>query len=353
MGRSFLGYGTGEIGEPISNQAARDLEPGQLPQDLMRKVTIRYRLVIRHFLATCGLMALVASLAAQLAVAAPPPQREQRIQGVRPGQAQPAVSTSTRPGLSPALASSPAAAEVAQPSLTHPGRGGKRLPWNTSELVRFGLALVVSSVFAAVRLKDKFRHYWGLGLIHNGYCWMFIGFVASLSAFSYMGLVELEGLLKSYLNPGFLDALKIGGAGAGGQALVALGRLGPRPRPNRAAPGQGSSWQELVTANALLAFFYNGIYDHITERMHVEVRGLARRFDWKTVRGCACTLLEDEMTVGRLPGEHGRTVVERIRALPPASSPDEEFNNKYLALSWTVGKCSYSQIESRLREKAS
>jgi len=221
--------------------------------------------------------------------------------------------------------------------------------------VRLALALAVSSIVAAMRLRERFRHYSGLGLLRSGYSWLFVGFVGLLSAVSYMGLAEVETVLTTALrslHPGFMDALKIGGAGGGGHALVGIaGRLAPRPRPSPHAPAESSGWQELVTLNAVLAFFYNGIYDHITERMHLEARSLARRFDWKTVRECTCTLLEDEMTVARLPEEEGQKLVKKIRALPQPSNPEEDLSNKYLALSWTIGKCSYAQLESRLRQQ--
>jgi hypothetical protein len=181
---------------------------------------------------------------------------------------------------------------------------------------------------------------------------LFIGFVASLSACSYLGLAELEELLKAALlslHPGFMDAFKIVGGVGGGHALVALGRLAPSPQPNLLVPGQSPGWQELATPNILLAFFYNGTYERITERMHREACILAGRFQWKTVRECTCTLLMDEMTARRLPSEKGQELLEKIRALPPAGQ-DEDLN-RYLALSWTLGKCSYSQLQSRLRRE--
>ena len=78
---------------------------------------------------------------------------------------------------------------------------------------------------------------------------------------------------------------------------------------------------------------------------------LAQEFDWKTIREVTCRLLEDEMAVGG-PESAGRTnVVEKIRAIPPAADPDQDFDNRYTALVWTIARASYSQLRSRLSRK--
>lgn len=201
-----------------------------------------------------------------------------------------------------------------------------------------------------MRLLEKFRSYSGLGIFKNFYSWAFVVFVGLLSAASYVGLTEIENLLSSLrgLSPKFMNMLVVGGAGSGGHALVALGRLVPRRRPNPVPPGQASSLADVGSSNAILSFFYNGIYDHITERMHAQAESLALGFDWKIIRDASCRLLEDEMTVGRLASEEGTRVVDKIHSLAVSSEYEVQLNNKYLALSWTIGKCSYLQLKSRL-----
>lgn len=333
------------MGEPISSKL-RVTRAGSLLLDLARKFAGRSKPAARHFLPKCGLAALAALLAAQWVVASQAPHRVLRPQDASP-QAQRLLQERPTPASSNP-ANSPPVEQAAQSAQALPGPLGRF----RAELLQLALVIVVSSGLAAMRVREKFRHYSWPGLLRNSYSLLFVGFVASLSACSYLGLAELENLLKAALpslHPGLMDALKIAGGAAGGHALLALGRLAPRFRSNPVAPGQSPGWQELEAPDTLLAFFYNGIYDRITERMHRDACMLAGRFNWKTVRECTCTLLMDEMTARRLPPEKGRKVLEKIRSLPPAGQ-DEDLN-KYLALSWTLGKCSYSQLESRLKQE--
>lgn len=222
---------------------------------------------------------------------------------------------------------------------------------STPRFLLFFGGVLLGSVAACVRLAEKFRHYKGLGVFRSVYAWSFVGFVALLSGVSYIGFSEISALLGHALgkfSPAFMQAAIVGGAGGGGHALVALGRLIPRRKPSPSPPNQVGESLTAESSNAILMFFYNGIYDHVTETMHLCAERLASAYDWKTVRSITCRLLEDEVTVGRLSPEEGSKVADRIRGLPLLSDEEAQLDHKYLALSWTIGKCSYFQLESRL-----
>jgi hypothetical protein len=287
---------------------------------------------------TLRLVALVVVLASQWVVFAPAAQRQQQSQ---------AEFSSPTGSHETGLAARSGPAPPVRPSES---------TWNYPELWRLALALAVSSVLAAVRLRERFRHFSGLGLLRNSYCWLFVGFIALLSALSYSQLADqlkgLSGEVHPSLGSGFMSALMVTVGVGGGHALMGLARLAPRSHLAPVNPAYASRSRDMVTPNALLAFFYNGIYDHIADRMHTKARDLARHFDWRTVKKCTCELLETEMAVGRLPKDEGRELVDKIGSLLPASDPDEESSNKYRAIIWTTSECSYSQLESYLRQEA-
>lgn len=255
---------------------------------------------------------------------------------------------------SPPTASAPAPAGQATPPQESPPRAkgiSSRLPNWRALLILMG-AIALSSLGAAMRVVQKFRSFSGLSIFSNWYSWCFVGLVGLLSGFAYVGLTGLESLVvkaQDILDPGFI-ATKMAGAAGVAQALVALGRLG-RPRAHPVPPGEVSPWQDVPSANLVLDFFYSGIRNHITEKMNLRTESLAQEFDWKTIREVTCRLLEDVMAVGGPEAAERASVVEKIRAIPTASDPDQDFDNRYTALVWTIARASYSQLDSRLSRK--
>jgi hypothetical protein len=154
--------------------------------------------------------------------------------------------------------------------------------------------------------------------------------------------------LGKHFNPGFLSALAIGGGSGAGHIMLAIGRLVRRPQLAAPALPQLKEISVVPTSNVILAFFHNGIYNHLCQEFQLRTEKMAQVLDWSAIKTVTTRLIQAEIAIGRLPEEEGNKVISQIASLPLAVTPELDFDNKYQALCWAIAKCSFSQVQSRL-----
>lgn len=222
-------------------------------------------------------------------------------------------------------------------------------------------AMVIGTCVFALDLRKRFRPQLGLGVYHNWYCYGFLASAAVFAAVAYMSLDSLAGMVGNLggnnatrlsevlSSAGFIDVLKVVGGGGGARLLLAsIGRFLPQSQPSPKPPGDNPSFDYRQITNLVFDFVYEGINEHVKDKLDDVVTSMAQKYDWSIIQSCACWLLKDEIQNGGLAEDAGRKAIGEISEPAAMNGPNDDRNRKEYALRTAIVKTSFSRLNRRL-----
>ena len=199
--------------------------------------------------------------------------------------------------------------QQASPLVTSPPRTS---PWTSAEICWLILVVLLGGVPATVKLYRWFHQFLGLGVFLNWWSWSYLGLTSLLSGLSYCGIAGFLSSQSGASVPLVRRLLAVGGGGAS-PVLVSL-RHRKKSRVIEPGPPDAIEMPSGSTdLNFLLSPVYRLVWECVCERMHSQIRWMAREYPWSHVRDVCCQLLEDNMAA-ILPYEEGQKAVRQIRA---------------------------------------
>ncbi len=194
----------------------------------------------------------------------------------------------------------------------------------------------------AARLARKFRRFWGLGVFANPY--------AFLSLILGVGLCGIPVTSESAL--GSLPHLTFWGPWIADLSGIALMLVLPAIRFKPLARSAGDSpvrdLESPSSSNPILAVIEDAIRDRILARMQSEIVAASQRYDWETIKLAGRRVLEEEITIGRLPREEGEAALLSVEAFQSVADPRVDSSNKYGALVRLLGWCPFLRLRDSL-----
>jgi len=224
---------------------------------------------------------------------------------------------------------------VVNPPVPHLAQDVPGMPF-----ARFICVSLLGIITGFLRLWDRFRKFWGLGVITNFYAAIYILLGMVLCWPPYIAENSLLTLSSTWM-----WLLNICGSGAICYLAPIIGaRSEKRPEP--------VDLDFPKTRNIAYAFLESQVQDRIRRRLHDEIIQASADYDWETITKAAEELLGIEIAFTSLSKSLYASELKSIKLLASSIEVEGTAGRKYRAITSVLRHTEFRHLKQLLQEKA-
>jgi hypothetical protein len=234
---------------------------------------------------------------------------------------------------SPPTASKPLPAPVTPPIQSELRANGSP---STLEILQLFGTVVLGFLASLLYLLTKFRQWWGLKIVGNGWSVLFL-VGGTISSMLVTGSVHSIGWMQSVAPIAGWGPL-ISGSLLGTPFFSFLGKLG------RSSKAKSDNQPKGINELAGTGFFVDMIVNNISRQINLKIDQLARQLDWPEIIDCTERAFSNQKMVGRITEEEHKKARDFIAAFSPEVDQKTDLRHKYEALGRAVEKLPFSVL---------